>query len=260
MDLSALTVTANKAAKAAGSEILAVYRSADTVVEYKEDNSPLTKADKGAHAAILPILESTGYPILSEEGRDIPYEERRHWDIFWLVDPLDGTKEFIKRNGEFTVNIALVKDDKPVIGVIYVPVTGLLYWANPVDGAWKEKEGAPPVKLGKPGNAAVRAIVGSRSHMDEATSAFIAKFPGAESISMGSSLKFMAVAENRAQIYPRFFPCMEWDTGAAHAIVSVLGGTVFEPSSGSELVYNKEDLTSPYFICTLSPSLLPSTY
>jgi 3'(2'), 5'-bisphosphate nucleotidase len=259
MDLTGLTHSAKNAAIAAGAEILAVYHTADMEVEYKKDDSPLTLADKAAHTAIVPHLESTGYPILSEEGRNIAYEERRHWETFWLVDPLDGTKEFIKRNGEFTVNIALVREGKPVIGVIYVPVTGWLYWANLEEGAWKEKEKSPPVKLDRPNTDEVTSIVGSRSHMDEATAAFIAKFPGAKSISMGSSLKFMAVAENQAQIYPRFFPCMEWDTGAAHAIVSALGGTVFEPSTGRELRYNKKDLTSPYFICTLSPSLLPET-
>jgi 3'(2'), 5'-bisphosphate nucleotidase len=246
----------------ASGEILDVYRQ-EFSVEFKDDKSPLTLADRRAHKAICAALEPTGLPILSEEGKNIPYEERKDWERFWLVDPLDGTKEFVKRNGEFTVNIALIEQNKPVMGVILVPVTGLLYFASKSAGAFKITLGedvntdlASLVSHGEriPGHKDNKrlTVVGSRSHLSPETQEFIDNLakdnPEMEFVSIGSSLKLCLVAEGAADIYPRFGPTMEWDTAAGHAIAWISGATIVIAESGQPMQYNKPNLLNPYFI------------
>lgn len=251
-----------RAALNAGKEILEVYETADFGVEMKSDNSPLTIADKRSHEAIVAELQNTDVPILSEEGKAIDYSERNTWTWLWVVDPLDGTKEFIKRNGEFTVNIALVNGQDPVAGVIYVPVAGTLYVGAVGEGAWMTEAGPDsvvsweglkesgqklPGKFERPYTA-----VGSRSHMSPETEAFMKELEQehgkVEVLSRGSSLKLCMVAEGRADVYPRFAPTMEWDTAAGHAICAAAGFKVVKHPEGSPLKYNKEDLLNPWFI------------
>ena len=248
----ALIHSALQAARAGGREILSVYHSGeDQGLEYKDDDSPLTRADRAAHMAIMAQLHSTGLPVLSEEGRSIPFEERASWRQFWMVDPLDGTKEFVRRNGEFTVNIALIEDGHPVLGVVFVPVSGKMFWGARDLGAWQQTKEAEIRQLHIPEQQNIRAIVASRSHSNPATQKFLDRYPEARVVSMGSSLKFMAVATGEAQLYPRFGPTMEWDTAAAQAIVEAAGGKVITPE-GIPLSYNKEDLLNPFFlVCPL---------
>jgi len=249
--------TAINAALKAGREILEVYATDDFQVEVKKDESPLTIADKKAHGVIKEILFSTDLPILSEEGKEIPYEERRNWELFWLVDPLDGTKEFIKRNGEFTVNIALIQEGIPILGVVYAPVLKEVYYALKGKGAFKaivregilfQEEVLCPEMSAKEGDSIV--VVASRSHMSSETEEFIRKAVGnrpVEVVSRGSSLKLCLVAEGKADFYPRLAPTMEWDTAAGQAVVEISGGRVFD-LSGNPLRYNKPDLLNPYFV------------
>ncbi len=244
----------------AGKEILTVYNS-DFSVENKEDNSPLTKADKRAHLAILAELKKTGLPILSEEGRQADYSTRQNWKQFWLVDPLDGTKEFVKRNGEFTVNIALIENGTPTMGVIYVPVTKVLYFADKI--AYKIEQVDDPIPsinnlLGKAEQLPLKqtrtsfVILGSRSHMSAKTEMFIAEqktlHKNVQLLFKGSSLKLCMVAEGCADIYPRFGPTMEWDIAAGHAIVKASGGEVVHPETNREVKYNKENLLNSSFL------------
>jgi len=239
-------------ARAAGDEILRVYRG-EIEVEMKDDRSPLTAADRASHAVIERGLRGhfPEIPVLSEEGRDIPYTERRHWQRFWLVDPLDGTKEFIKRNGEFTVNIALVEDQTPVAGVVYVPVTGRLYLGIRGAGAWCQEEGgvAEAIRVRPSVAGEGLAVVMSRSHPSPELDAYLRGVAVAERVSVGSSLKFCVVAEGRADLYPRLGPTMEWDTAAGQAVVEAAGGSVRQ-LDGSPLRYNKEELLNPYFVVT----------
>jgi 3'(2'), 5'-bisphosphate nucleotidase len=251
LNISKLLPTAIHAAEVASAEILTVYHSGNFEAEAKGDNSPLTLADRKAHIAISKILESTGLPILSEEGKSIPYDERKDWEYLWIVDPLDGTKEFLKRNDEFTVNIALVHNGKPVLGVVTVPVTGDIYYASESDGAFLKRQGKTSrlpirngVDLGKP----QLRIVASRSHMNDETLQFISNLIEPELVSKGSSLKFMLLAEGLADVYPRFAPTMEWDTAAAHAVVNAIGLKVLQSGKKDELVYNKPNLLNPYFL------------
>jgi 3'(2'), 5'-bisphosphate nucleotidase len=209
MQLTALIEQAKIAAVAAGNAILNVYRSETFDVELKGDNSPLTLADQASHQVIMSALESTGLPVLSEEGKSVPYEERSKWAYFWLVDPLDGTKEFIKRNGEFTVNIALIERNIVIGGVVYVPVAGKLYWALNGNGAFFQNGNQDPSPLKIDKEKPVEVIVASRSHMGSETAEFISRYPKAETLSIGSSLKFLLVAEGKAQLYPRFAPTLE---------------------------------------------------
>jgi 3'(2'), 5'-bisphosphate nucleotidase len=237
-------------AKEAGKAIMQVYQQ-DFEVEYKQDNSPLTLADKKANDIIENGLNqlSVNLPILSEEGDDIPYENRKHWEYFWLVDPLDGTKEFVKKNGEFTVNIALIHKDTPVLGVVYAPALGTCYWAKQGEGAFKDGQNLP-LKAEIQHNT--YKIVASRSHMSDETQAFIGAIDTQKEkklISIGSSLKICLVAEGEADIYPRLGPTMEWDTGAAHAILRESGHEIYCHNSGRILKYNlKRSLLNPYFI------------
>ena len=237
-----------KAAIDAGVAILEIYAK-DFEVEFKADESPLTSADKAAHEIIVQALEATPYPVLSEESAEVAYEERKDWKTYWLVDPLDGTKEFIKKNGEFTVNIALIENGVPVMGVVYAPVLQTLYYGLQAEGmeqgAWRtDKCAGKSVKeiLGsavsltrtsdlRPPSSGLR-IVASRSHCNDETREFISdlekKYGKAELVSSGSSLKLCMVADGSADIYPRIAPTMEWDTAAAHAVVKAAGGEVFE--------------------------------
>ncbi|MCU0370627.1 MAG: 3'(2'),5'-bisphosphate nucleotidase CysQ [Bacteroidales bacterium] len=246
-------------------EILGVYGD-EFEVEYKEDKSPLTLADRRAHEAIIQVLKKTGLPVLSEEGRDIPYDLRKEWKEFWLVDPLDGTKEFIRRNGEFTVNIALIRHNIPVSGVILVPVSRLLYFASRSAGAHKiALDHLGPQNLAELIKNAVKlplqkglktyTVVGSRSHASAETSEFINDLrktePELEFISIGSSLKMCLVAEGRAHIYPRLGPTMEWDTAAGQAIVENAGGKVLQVNSKEPVQYNKPVLLNPWFVASL---------
>lgn len=251
IDLEALLILAIQAAQEGCSEILKVYESGDFKEEAKGDQSPLTQADKNAHNKIAAILEPTGLPLLSEEGKDVPYEERRKWTHFWMVDPLDGTKEFIKRNGEFTVNIALIHRDTPVLGVVAVPVTGEIYYSTYGQGAFVRRDGVDHKleRRQKPdlGQAGLR-VVASRSHMNNETQQFINTLSNPSLVSAGSSLKFMLLASGKADVYPRYAPTMEWDTAAAHAIVKETGYDVLEYGKDTPLVYNKVNLLNPYFL------------
>ncbi len=254
----------SRASLIAGKAILEIYNS-DFAVEQKDDKSPLTEADKQAHLAIIDVLNATNFPILSEEGRDIPYEERKNWDYFWMVDPLDGTKEFVKRNGEFTVNIALIHEQKSVMGVIYVPVKDELYFGAQGVGSFKvsgfskkanqsfENFIGSENKLPQ-GIDRKYTIVGSRSHMSAETEEFIEakrKEQGEiEMISVGSSLKLCMVAEGKADDYPRFAPTMEWDTAAGQAIVEAMGGKVIDWNTKVVMKYNRENLLNNWFLVT----------
>jgi 3'(2'), 5'-bisphosphate nucleotidase len=256
--------TAISAAIEAGFEILRIYNnpSSDFSIEKKADNSPLTIADKASHAVIEEKLKNTGIPILSEEGRNIPFEERENWQQFWMVDPLDGTKEFIKQNGEFTVNIALIENTKPVAGIIYVPVSRTLYVGDVKQGAWKLENISESVsvdtlksngqKLPMNRQKGIFTLVGSRSHANEETTAYIEQrkeeHEQIDIISKGSSLKICMVAEGVADEYPRFGPTMEWDTAAGHAIANAAGKKLYQTNLKNELTYNKKDLLNPFFI------------
>ena len=252
------------AALKAGEAILKVYDSDDFGIETKEDSSPLTVADQQAHNIIVKHLEETEYPVLSEEGQHTPYPERSKWKRFWLVDPLDGTKEFIRRNGEFTVNIALVEEGKAEFGVVYAPVINELYVGIPGRGAFRcrnEKNfyqpldyllqfaDRLPVENQNPG---LFTVVSSRSHYNEETKKFVESLDsGGKEISLvskGSSLKLCLVASGEADIYPRLGPTMEWDTAAAHAVVKSSGKNVYRTDTGEELSYNKQNLLNPYFV------------
>jgi len=252
-----------QASIAAGKAILEVYNSDNFEVELKSDNSPLTLADRKAHDVIVGYLNKTGIQILSEEGRGIPFEERKNWNRFWLVDPLDGTKEFVKRNGEFTVNIALIENGKPIMGVIYVPVTDVLYVGELKEGAYRAKNvsGYKTVEerihaaqiLPVERNDSTYKVVASRSHMSQETEEYVEKLrqehENVEIVSKGSSLKLCLVAEGNADIYPRFGPTSEWDTAAGHAIVLASGGkVVLAEDETKELIYNKENILNPFFI------------
>lgn len=250
----------------AGKEILEVYNTSDFQIEIKSDNSPLTIADKRSHNKIIEIIEPTNIPIMSEEGDIAEYNERKNWDLYWCIDPLDGTKEFIKRNGEFTVNIALMKENQTIGGVIYVPVTKELYFSDISIGAYKIEnieysenmdfninyliENANKLPLNN--NRKTFTVVASRSHLSDETKEFITKLENRygeiETISKGSSLKLCMVAEGNADIYPRFAPTMEWDTAAGTAIAIGAGFKVTKADGVSPLDYNKEDLLNPWFI------------
>lgn len=250
-----------QAALNAGEAIMNVYNSDDFGVEIKGDDSPLTKADKASHQEIIAILESEfNLPILSEEGTDVAYKVRKSWNQFWLIDPLDGTKEFIKRNGEFTVNIALIENGVPVEGIIYVPVLETLYVGSD-KGAYKVENCPLQIseisddmwqEIPKQAENDTFVMVGSRSHMSDETMAYMKEMEVAhgkvEVLSRGSSLKLCMVAEGKANAYPRYAPTMEWDTGAGDAICRAAGFSVTQYGSVEPLKYNKENLLNPWFL------------
>jgi len=262
MDVIQLLDRAITATLYAGAKIREVYSSPDFDVQVKDDMTPVTIADRQAHFEILNKLESTGFPVLSEEGDLISYSERKQWNLFWLVDPLDGTKEFIKRNDEFTVNIALIKKGQPIAGVIYAPVSGELYTGIPESAAWKYLN--PPLDLTfndmqlagiklpetKETNEFVVAV--SRSHLNHETEIYyeeLSKKHGSiRLINKGSSLKIAMVAEGSANMYPKLGRTMEWDTAAGHAIVKASGKNIFLLDMKTELTYNKENLMNPHFV------------
>lgn len=237
-------------AKEASRKILSIYETNETLWQDKADGSPLTAADLASHLVILEGLKrlTPEVPVLSEESATESYEVRRQWRRFWLIDPLDGTKEFIKRNGEFTVNIALIEDGKPIMGVVHAPVLELSYFAVQGGGAFKQTgDAAPiPIRVALHGEYEVLKIVGSRSHSDSRQDSLLAYLGGGGFLSMGSSLKFCLVAEGVANLYPRLGPTMEWDTAAAHCVVLEAGGIVCD-GSGDALRYNKADLHNPPF-------------
>jgi 3'(2'), 5'-bisphosphate nucleotidase len=277
-ELTALLPHALAAAAAGAEETLTVYREGNLETESKEDDTPLTRADRNAHAVILERLSASGLPALSEEGHHAAYAERSAWDRFWLVDPLDGTKEFVKRTEEFTVNVALVQAGVPVLGVVVLPALGTVYFGTAADGAYRLStaeltrwlEAAEPSRNALPEAAAriaaepapqaataVCRVVGSRSHMDDTTQAFIdalrKQYADVELVVAGSSAKLCRVADGSAHIYPRFGPTMEWDTAAGDAVVRAAGGHVYEARSDGSVTaqplrYNKEDLHNPSFV------------
>lgn len=259
-----------RAAVEAGKAVLDVYHS-DFAVDHKEDNSPLTLADRRAHDIITNCLAVTDIPVLSEEGRDIPFQERREWKRLWIIDPLDGTKEFVKRNGEFTINIALIDNCEPVMGVIFVPVKSVLYFGARGLGAYVLEDhdvitaiGAGDVQdidavlasaVALPRATAPRAaikIVGSRSHLTDEVKAFVEKMREkhgeVEFASAGSSLKICLVAAGEADIYPRLGPTMEWDIAAGQAIAENAGARFYCHGTNQPMVYNRENLKNPWFV------------
>ena len=258
-----LLETAIKASLEAGKVIMEVYNSV-IEIEYKDDKSPLTEADKKANDIINNYLIPTQIPIISEENKQTDYSVRKNWNTCWVVDPVDGTKEFIKRNGEFTVNIALVEKGIPIIGVIYVPVIKTLYFANVLEGiAFKANLNSHnssiedvlnnTIKLNpKSLNSNPFEVVGSRSHMSQETLDYVeglkSEGKNVEIVSKGSSLKFCLVAEGNADVYPRFAPTMEWDTAAGQAICNAVGVDVISNETNKSLLYNKENLLNPWFL------------
>ena len=263
--------TAITAALEAGKVILEIYNSNDFEVEFKDDNSPLTKADRAAHEVIMAHLRATDIPVLSEEGKSIPYPIRKDWKHLWIVDPIDGTKEFIKRNGEFTVNIALVENQKPVLGVIFVPIKGVLYFSISSSiststsisrGSYKINVDLTNFQVPNLISEAIKlplrradqtfTILASRSHPSEAAEAYChqlrEKHGAIKVISKGSSLKFCLIAEGQADCYPKFGPTMEWDTAAGQALCEQAGVEVIDWDSKQRLTYNREVLVNPWFL------------
>ena len=245
----------NSIAKKAGDEIMKIYQQ-DFEVDYKKDKSPLTKADIHSNEVIVKNLENLypDIPILSEENKEIPYQIRKNWEYFWLIDPLDGTKEFVKKNGEFTVNMALIHKDIPVLGVIYAPALGILYYAQKDRGAFKQEKNKRPQRLpiyNHIHNDILKVIV-SKSHYNQETKEFVDnlknQYEKIEFINIGSSLKFCLIAEGKADIYPRLALTMEWDTAAGQAVVEEAGGEVVKFKMKTSLKYHKEDLLNPWFI------------
>ncbi len=243
-------------AKQAGVETMTIYNRNFSVDE-KEDHTPVTEADEKANDQITKALKRhyPDIPIISEETKEVAYEERKHWDRFWLVDPLDGTKEFIKKNGEFTINIALVENGKPVMGVVYLPAKQEMYYGVAGEGAYKAKAGGEGELLQPGSHYSAKEqvkVVASRSHLTQEVDDFVKelekKGKSVDFTSAGSSLKFCLVAEGSADVYPRFGPTMEWDTGAAQAIAEAAGKQVLDATNREPLTYNKEDLHNPWFI------------
>ncbi len=266
LELKRLLFTAINASLHAGVQIMEVYNSNDFQVNLKSDSTPLTLADRKAHSEIISHLTKTRIPVMSEEGRDLHYEERKGWEYFWLVDPLDGTKEFIKRNGEFTVNIALVHNGRPILGVVYIPVLNQLYFGMQTIGSYRIDNISSAIKdmesldeLINPTNKlpfinAERpyTMVVSRSHPTSETQEFIdkvkEKHQDVELIARGSSLKICMVAEGNADIYPRCGVTSEWDTAAGQAIAEMAGYEMVSLEDKQPITYNKEDITNPWFI------------
>lgn len=250
-----------QAALEAGKVIIEIYETDDFGIDMKSDNSPLTKADIASHDVIVSHLEKTRIPVLSEEGKNIPYEDRKDWKQLWIVDPIDGTKEFIKRNGEFTVNIALIENNIPVLGVVLTPALNELYFASKEIGSFKvntlgtddlSQLKVKAEKLPLKSDRLTYTVVASRSHMSPETETFIAELEkehGAiNTITKGSSLKLCMVAEGQADCYPRFAPTMEWDTAAGQTICMYAGFSVLDWSTKKEMIYNRENLLNNWFL------------
>ncbi|HET7898177.1 MAG TPA: 3'(2'),5'-bisphosphate nucleotidase CysQ, partial [Flavisolibacter sp.] len=255
-DIRQLLQTAQAAAVEAGMAILDVYRSGTYATTMKEAEFPVTEADKASHKILTKALLATGLPVLSEEGKNVAYQTRKQWSTFWLIDPLDGTEEFIHRREEFTVNIALMHAQTAVAGVIYVPCSDTLYAGSEETGVnKKENEILTSITI-LPQRTSFDAIkykegitlAVSRSHLSKETTAFAQQFLHPRFVSKGSALKFMMLLDGEADIYPRLGPTMEWDTAAAHAILRATGRGVYHLDFQSELVYNKPDLHNPFFV------------
>lgn len=262
LSIEQLTLYAIEASLKAGEAILKHYYGTYSI-EYKEDSSPLTSADKEAHEIISNVLSKSDLPVLSEEGKDISFDHREKWDKFWLVDPLDGTKEFINGNGEFTVNVALINRGVPILGVVFVPVNNILYFGNSISGSFRM---VTPIQPGLTDylellsksfklplfSSPELTVLGSRSHLTSQTAHIIQllinKYGDVNIINAGSSLKFCKIAEGTADIYPRLGPTMEWDTAAGHAVCKYASVSVLNYDTKSELTYNKPDLLNPWFI------------
>ena len=236
----------------AGEKILQIYNKESFDQQLKSDNSPLTEADIAAHNLIEKQLKliTPEIPVLSEESSSIPWQERKQWNYYWLIDPLDGTKEFIKKNGEFTVNIALIYQHNPIIGVVHAPVLGETWIGEQGKPAKKiEKNSTRVIKVKQHKQGEVYKVVGSRSHAGDSLNEFLNELGKHEIVSMGSSIKLCLVAEGRAHLYPRLGPTSEWDTAAAHAVVNAAGGEVVNSETKIPLKYNtKDSLRNPYFI------------
>ena len=247
---------AQSAAVEAGRTIMEVYDSGVFLSTTKEDSSPLTIADQNAHRVITKCLGGTNLPLLSEEGRNIAYDDRKGWEYFWLIDPLDGTKEFINKNGEFTVNIALMYQNSPVAGVVYAPGADILYYGSQEGGVYKKEKGRliniPPLFKRTLYHDILQkeqiTIAVSRSHLSPETKDFVKQFKNVNLLPVGSALKFMMLLEGQADIYPRLGKTMEWDTAAAHAILHASNRGVYLTDLKSEIIYNKPNLANPFFI------------
>jgi len=255
LDYNKLCESILSISKEAGKEILKIYNTDDLGVTYKGDKTPLTLADKASNNVIEKSLKTLtpNIPILSEEGKNTDYSEREKWNIFWLIDPLDGTKEFIKRNGEFTVNIALISNGEPILGVVYAPVLDTAWYGIINEGSYKVFSNEPAIKINviKPDNTV--KIVTSRSHANNPKlDDFLKDYPDYELVKMGSSIKICLVADGSAHMYPRLGPTMEWDTAAAHAVVKYAGGNIYKLNSKNELIYNKSNLLNPEFLVDYS--------
>ena len=239
-----------KIADAASEKVMSIYMT-DFKVNYKADESPITAADIASHNVIVEGLSnlSQDIPILSEEGAEIPWSERKHWQRFWLIDPIDGTKDFTQRTDEFTVNIALIENGEPILGVVTAPALKEAYWGLRGQGAYKRDNTGhvQRITVAEPGEA--KRVVASKNHLNEDTKAFIDKLGAHELVQAGSSLKFCKIAEGHADIYPRLAPTCEWDTGAAHAVLLAAGGKV-ETLEGKPLQYGKEDVLNPHFVAS----------
>lgn len=256
-----LLLSALKISLEAGKKILEIYNTEFTV-ELKSDYSPLTAADQASHDVIFKGLSQLGFPILSEEGKDVPFDERKNWENYWLVDPLDGTKEFVKRNGEFTVNIAFMQNDSPILGVIYCPVLGFAFGgfddkvykidADSITGLTEENLSLYELSTDNQIPENEKVVIASRSHLSEETEQFISLLNlNGDKISIinaGSALKFCLLAEGKASVYPRFAPTMEWDTAAGHAILKARGMNIWIHPSNVEMKYNKTSLVNDWFI------------
>ena len=261
MELSQNLKLGIEASIKAGKKILEIYTSDDFIVEYKSDESPLTLADKFSDEIIKNALKVSNIPILSEEGNVLDYNKRKDLKHLWIVDPLDGTKEFIKKNDEFTVNIALVENQKPILGVIYAPALSLLYFSEENFGSYKldlnvstsiDLDFNKALKLPIIKNETKYSVLTSRSHLDKETLSYIENLknirPNVESIAIGSSLKFCLLAEGTADCYPRFSPCMEWDTAAGQIICKGAGFELIDQTTNTEMLYNREDLLNNSFV------------
>ncbi|WP_370232428.1 3'(2'),5'-bisphosphate nucleotidase CysQ [Marinobacter nauticus] len=248
MHYSSILPDVIKIADEASEKVLHIYQS-DFKVNYKEDHSPITAADIASHDIIVKGLRqiSRDIPILSEEGAEIPWEERKKWRRFWLIDPIDGTKDFTQRTGEFTVNIAMIEDGEPVMGVVTAPALKEAFWGIKGEGAhMRDRTGrVHRIRVAEPKDTL--RVVASKNHLNEETRAFIDTLGAHETVQAGSSLKFCRIAEGHADIYPRMGPTSEWDTAAAHAVLVAAGGEVQTPE-GQPLVYGKENILNPNFI------------
>ncbi len=237
-----------KVADEASEKVLHIYQS-DFKVSYKDDESPITAADVASHEIIVKGLRniSPDIPILSEEGAQAPWEERKHWRRFWLIDPIDGTRDFTQRTGEFTVNIAMIEDGVPVMGVVTAPALKEAFWGIKGEGAHKRDRTGQVHRIRVAEPKATRRVVASKNHMNDETRNFIRALGPHRTVQAGSSLKFCRIAEGHADLYPRMGPTSEWDTGAAHAVLLAAGGNVYT-LDGEPLQYGKEDVLNPYFI------------